>query len=64
MKVDYWSTTKKIKLKENSTGISAGKKLKEDLKFKEIWNISIKQKKKKKKSTQILRTLYPGHSLR
>ena len=30
MKVDYWSSTKKIQLKENSTENSAEKKLKED----------------------------------
>ena len=36
-------------LKENSTEISAEKILKEDSEFKELWNISSKQKQKKKK---------------
>ena len=49
MKVDYWSSTKKIQLKENSTENSAEKNLKENSKFNEVWNFSIKQKNKKKK---------------
>ena len=40
--VDYWISTKKIQLKENSTENSTGKNLKEDLKFNELWNFSIK----------------------
>ena len=46
MKVDYVSSTKKIQLKENSTENSAEKNLKEDSKFKELWNFSIKKKNK------------------
>ena len=57
MKVDYWGSTKKIQLKENSTDNSAEKNLKENSKFNELWNFSIK--KKKKKNTQIQRTLFP-----
>ena len=49
MKVDYWFSTKKIQLKENSNDNFAEKDLKENSKFKELWNFSIKQKKKKKK---------------
>ena len=65
MKVDYWSSTKKIQLKENSTENSAEKNLEEGSKFYELWNFSIKQKKKKKKwKILIQRTLFPGHSLR
>ena len=63
MKVDYGSSTKKFQLKENSTEISAEKNFKEDSKFNELWNFSIKQKKKRKK-TQIQKTLFLGHSLR
>ena len=48
MKVDYWSSTKKIQLKENSTENSAKKNLKKRRKFKELWNFSIKQQKKRK----------------
>ena len=47
MKVDYWSSTKKIQLKENSTENYAEKNLKENSKFNELWNISIKKKKRK-----------------
>ena len=36
MKVDYWSSTKKIQLKENSIENSAEKNLKEDSKFQEL----------------------------
>ena len=43
MKFDYWSSIKKIQLKENSTENSAEKNLKEDSKFNEI-----KQKRKEK----------------
>ena len=63
MKVDCWSSTKKIQLKENSTENSAEKNLKEDSKFNELWNFSIKEKKEKK-NTEIQRTLFPGNSLR
>ena len=48
MKVDYWSPTEKIQLKGNSTENSAEKNLKEDSKFNELWNFSIKQQKTKK----------------
>ena len=48
MKVDNWSSTKKIQLKENSTENSAEKNFKEDSKFNELYNFSIKQKKKRK----------------
>ena len=48
MKVDYWNSTKKIQLKENSTDNSAEKNLKEDSKFYKLRNFSIKQKKKEK----------------
>ena len=60
MKVDYWSSTKKIQLKGNSAENSADKNLKEDSKFNEQWNFSIKQQKKKKeekKNSRIQRTL-------
>ena len=50
-------------LKENSTENSAKKNFKEESQFNELWNIST-NKKKKKKNTQIQRTLFPGHSLR
>ena len=53
MIVDYWSSTKKIQLKENSTENSAEKNLKKDSTFNELWNFSIKKKKKEKKNTQI-----------
>ena len=49
MKVDFWSSTKKIQLKENSTENSAEKNLKENSKFNVLWNFLIKQKKKKEK---------------
>ena len=49
MKVDYWSSTKKIQLKEDSTENSAEKNLKENSKFNELWNFLIKEKKKRKK---------------
>ena len=62
MKIDYWSSTKKILLKENSTENSAEKYLKEDSKFNELWNFV--KTKKEKKNTQIQITLFPGHSLR
>ena len=62
MKVDYWSYTKKIQRKENLTEDSAEKNPKENSKFNELWNISIKQKRKEKYST--LKKLFPGHSLR
>ena len=52
------------RLKENSTENSAEKNFKEDSQFNELWNISIKQKKKEKKNTQIQRTLFSGHSFR
>ena len=39
---------KEIQWKENSTENSAEKNLKENLKFNELWNFSIKQKKKRK----------------
>ena len=42
MKVDNWSSTKKMQLKENSTENSAEKNLKEDSKFNDLWNFSIK----------------------
>ena len=48
----------KIQLGESSTENSAEKNLKEDSKFNELWNFSIKQKKKKKKNTQIQKTLF------
>ena len=48
MKADYWSSTKKIQLKENSTENSAEKNLKENSKFNELWNFSMKQKKQRK----------------
>ena len=65
MKVNYWSSTKKIQLKENSTKNSAEKNLTEDLKFNKLWNLKKKKKKKeRKKNTQFQRTLFPGHSLR
>ena len=52
------------RLKENSTENSAEKYFKEDSQINELWNISIKQKKKKrKKNTQIQRTLFLGPSL-
>ena len=38
MKIDYWSSTKKIQQKENSTENSAEKNLKENSKFNELWN--------------------------
>ena len=60
--IDYWSSTKKIQLKENSTENSAEKNIKEDSKFNKPWNFSIK--KKEKKNIQIQRTLFPGQSLR
>ena len=56
MKVDYWSSTKKIQLKENSTENSAEKNPKENLKFNVLWNISIK--KKNKKNSQIQRNCF------
>ena len=48
-------------LKENSTENSAEKNFKEDLQFNELWNVSIKQKQKRKekKNNQIQRTLFP-----
>ena len=49
MKVNNWSSTKRIQLKENSTENSAEKNLKENSKINELWKFSIKQKKKKKK---------------
>ena len=49
MKVDYWSSTKKIQLKENSMEDSVDRNLKEDSKFDELWNFLMKQKKKKQK---------------
>ena len=49
MKVDYWSSTKKIQLKENSTENYAEKNLKENSKFNELWNFSMKQKMKRKR---------------
>ena len=49
MKVNYWSSTKKIQLKENSTENSTEKNLKENSKFNELRNFSIRQKKKKKR---------------
>ena len=49
MKVNYLSSTQNIQLKENSTKNSAEKNLKEDSKFNELWNFSIKQKQNKKK---------------
>ena len=49
MKINYRSSTKKSQLKENSTENSVEKNFKEDSKFKEVWNFSIKQKKKRKK---------------
>ena len=58
MKVDYWNSTSKIQLKENSTENFAEKNLKEDSKFNELWKFSMKQKKKKK-NTQIQRTYFP-----
>ena len=45
MKVDKWISTKKIQLKENSTENSEEKDRKEDSKFKELWDFSIKQRK-------------------
>ena len=48
MKVDYWSSTKEIQLKEYSTENYAEKNLKENSKFNELWNFSLKQKKKRK----------------
>ena len=52
MKVDFWSFTKKIQLKESSTENYAENNLEENSKFNEICNFSIKRKKKK--NTQIL----------
>ena len=54
MKVDDWSSTKKIQLKENSTERKfnqefCGKEPERKLKFNERWNFSIKQKTKKRK---------------
>ena len=47
MQVDYWSSTKKIQLKENSTENSTERNFKgKILKFKKLWNFSMKQKKK------------------
>ena len=46
MKVDYWSSTKKIQLKKNSIENSAEKNLKENWKINELWNFSIKQRNK------------------
>ena len=52
MKVDYWISTKKIQLKENSMENSAEKNLKENSQFNELWNFSIKQKRKKKTNSK------------
>ena len=68
MKFDYWSSTKKIQLKENSTENSAEKNFKENSKFHELLNFSIKQKNQKKKRRKEKdsnsKYLFPGHSLR
>ena len=50
-------------LKENSTENSAEKNFKEDLQFDELWNISTKQKKKRK-ILKFKELYFPGHSLR
>ena len=48
MKVDFWISTQKIKLKENSTENSLEKNLKEYSKFNELRNFLIKQRKWRK----------------
>ena len=62
MKVDYWSSTKRIQLKENSTKNSAEKNLKEDSNYRtlKLFDKTIKEKK----NSQIQRMLFPRHSLR
>ena len=49
------------KLEENSTENSAEKNFVEYSQLNELWNISTKLKKKKRKNTQIQRTLFPRH---
>ena len=62
MKVDYWSSTKKIQLKESSTENSVEKNFKEDSNSKN--SETFRWTTKEKKNTQIQRTFFPGHSLR
>ena len=62
MNVNYWSSTKKIQLKENSTENSAVKNLKEDSKL--MNSETFRWNKKEKKKTQIQRTLFSWNSLR
>ena len=50
-------------LKENSTENSSEKNFKEDLQFNELWNISTKQKKKRK-ILKFKELCFPAHSLR
>ena len=58
MQVNYWSSTKKIQLKENSTENSAEKNIKENCKFNELWNFSLKQKKEKKRKILKFKELF------
>ena len=71
MKVDYWSPTKKIQLKENSTESSAENNLKENLNSKNpetfLWNKKKKKKKEKYSNSNnfVSRTLsnkFPANS--
>ena len=59
MKIDDWSSTKNIQLKENSTENSAEKNFKEKSKFKQLLNFSIKQKKKKRKILKFKELSFP-----